>query len=117
MTVLDVIVSAAAAALAGTGAGGGGILVIYLSLVRGMEQLACQGINLAAFLSSASGAIPIHASRRNIDVPAVLTIAATGALFSFVGFHAAKMINRDLLRGIFGAFLVFGGMHALKKQN
>lgn len=117
MTALDVIISALAATLAGTGMGGGGVLIIYLSLARGINQLACQGINLFAFLSSAAGAVPLHAKRRKMDIAAVIIIGAVGALFSFFGFRAANMISRDLLRGIFGAFLVFGGMRTLWNKN
>lgn len=42
MKILDVIVSFLASALAGTGVGGGGLLVIYLTLARGLEQLEAQ---------------------------------------------------------------------------
>ena len=39
MIIIDIIASAAVAVLAGMGVGGGGLLVIYLTLLKGMDQL------------------------------------------------------------------------------
>ena len=117
MNLLDMIASAFAATLAGTGVGGGGLLVIYLSLIKNLPQLCCQGINLIFFVSSAAGAVPIHVKRRKINAHAVFIIGGVGALFSFFGALTASSVNADVLRGIFGAFLVFCGVKTLWRKN
>ena len=117
MTAFDIAAAALTATLAGTGVGGGGLLVIYLSIIKGWPQLCCQGINLASFIASAAGAIPFHIRKRNINASAVFITGSAGALFSFFGFTLANFINAGLLRGIFGAFLIFCGMKTLWRKN
>lgn len=114
MKILDVVVSLVASALAGTGVGGGGLLVIYLTLARGAEQLAAQSINLSFFVSGAAAAVPIHIKKRNIDSLAVIFIGAFGIVGAFLGLTIAKSISPSLLRKFFGVFLVICGMKGLK---
>ena len=113
MKILDVIVSFLASALAGTGVGGGGLLVIYLTLARGLGQLEAQGINLSFFISGA--AVPVHIKKRKIDFPAVIFIGAFGIVGAFLGLTLAQSISPSLLRKFFGIFLVFCGLKSLKK--
>ena len=115
MKILDVIVSFLASALAGTGVGGGGLLVIYLTLARGMGQLAAQGINLSFFISGATSAVPVHIKKRNIDFLAVIFIGAFGIVGAFLGLALAQSISPSLLRKFFGIFLVFCGLKSLRK--
>ena len=115
MKILDVIVSFLASALAGTGVGGGGLLVIYLTLARGMGQLAAQGINLSFFISGATAAVPVHIKKRNIDFLAVIFIGAFGIVGAFLGLALAQSISPSLLRKFFGIFLVFCGLKSLRK--
>ena len=117
MTAVDITAAVFAATLAGTGVGGGGLLVIYLSLIKGLPQLCCQGINLVSFVASAAGAVPIHAKRRKINAHAVFIIGGVGALFSFFGVSMASSVDPGVLRGIFGAFLVFCGIKTLWRKN
>ena len=117
MTVLDVIAAACAAALSGTGVGGGGLLVIYLSLIKGLPQLCCQGINLISFASSAAGAVPFRSKKRRVNARAVLMIGGVGALFSFFGYTLANLLDAGVLRTAFGAFLVFCGIKTLRRKN
>ena len=114
MKILDVIVSFLASALAGTGVGGGGLLVIYLTLARGLGQLEAQGINLSFFISGAA-AVPVHIKKRKIDFPAVIFIGAFGIVGAFLGLTLAQSISPSLLRKFFGIFLVFCGLKSLKK--
>lgn len=114
MKILDAVVSLVASALAGTGVGGGGLLVIYLTLARGAEQLTAQSINLSFFVSGAAAAVPIHIKKRKIDALAVVFIGAFGIVGAFLGLTCAKSISPSLLRKFFGAFLVICGMKSLK---
>lgn len=114
MKILDVIVSFPASALAGTGVGGGGLLVIYLTLARGLGQLAAQGINLSFFISGATAAVPVHIKKRNIDFLAVIFIGAFGIVGAFIGLTLAKSISPSLLRKFFGIFLILCGLKSLK---
>lgn len=112
----DALVALAASTLSGTGIGGGGLLVIYLTLVKNVEQLCAQGINLVFFLSGASSAIPIHLRKRKIDMCAVIIIGLTGAVFAFLGLQVAKLMDGRLLRMIFGAMLAVCGLKVLREK-
>ena len=114
MKILDVIVSFLASALAGTGVGGGGLLVIYLTLARGLGQLAAQGINLSFFFSVATAAVPVHLKKRSMGVLAVRFIGAFGIVGAFIGLTLAKSISPSLLRKFFGIFLILCGLKSLK---
>ena len=114
MKILDVIVSFLASALAGTGVGGGGLLVIYLTLARGLGQLAAQGINLSFFISGATAALHVHIKTRNIDFLAVIFIGTFGIVRAFIGLPLAKSISPSLLRKFFGIFLILCGLKSLK---
>lgn len=112
----DLIVSFFASLLAGTGVGGGGLLVIYLTLARGFEQLCAQGVNLAFFVAGASSSLPIHIKRRRIDALPVAVLGIAGAVGACLGLWLAKKLDARLLRIIFGAFLVFCGMRTLRSK-
>lgn len=114
--MLDALVSFFASLLAGTGVGGGGLLVIYLSVFKGIGQLTSQGINLAFFLAGAAASVPIHLRRRKTDAAAVLVLGAMGAVGSYFGLKLASAVNPDILRMIFGVFLIFCGMKTLKSN-
>lgn len=53
MLLLDTLASAIIAILTGLGVGSGGLLVIYLTLVSGIDQPVAQGINLLFFCARA----------------------------------------------------------------
>lgn len=108
-------------ALAATGVGGGGLYILYLTLVCGLPQLQAQGINLAFFMISAVSSLLVHAKKRKISLPIVLTLGITGALGALLGARLASVLDTALLSKAFGAFLIFCGIQTLfsskKKKN
>ena len=61
------LASLAAGLLSALGLGGGGILVLYLTLVQGMDQAQAGGINLLFFLPAAAVAVVLHLRKGRID--------------------------------------------------
>ena len=61
------IASLIAGFVSALGLGGGGILVLYLTLFLGMEQMQAGGINLIFFLPLAAVSIFIHVKHHLID--------------------------------------------------
>ena len=86
--------------------GGGTILIPALTILFGVEQHVAQATNLIAFLPMALFTLNVH--RKNgllkteglsfIVIPAVLTSVAAGLVSS--------LLPSDVLRKLFGAFLV-----------
>ena len=109
MIAINIIAATLIAAMAGLGIGGGGLLVIYLTLIQGMDQLSAQGINLTFFIFSAIASLFIHFKKRKIDIKQVLVLAITGISTSVIGAHISQNIDVGLLRKLFGALLVLSG--------
>lgn len=58
------------------GLGGGMILILYMTLIAGMEQLTAQGVNLLFFIPIATAALIIHTKNKLVKwkkiVPAII---------------------------------------------
>ncbi len=111
--MLDFFAALLTSALGGTGVGGGGLLVLYLTLVRDVPQLRAQGINLLFFLVGAASSFFVHAFRRHLNVPLLLTIGVLGLAGAFLGAAAATVVDTTLLQKAFGALLAASGVKAL----
>ena len=99
--------------LSGLGIGGGSLLILWLTLVLGMEQQTARGVNLLFFLPAAAiaccfrwkqGAVKLHRI-----LPAVIGGCIAAALFSWLGNH----LDMALLKRLFGALLLLTGLREL----
>ena len=117
------LISLVIATLSGMGVGGGGLLVIYLTLFEGTEQIIAQGINLCFFIITAIASTIYNVKKKKIVWKSTLILSASGLIFSILGSYIAGIIDENILRKIFGAMLIFGGISSLvstfgkKKQN
>ncbi len=109
MAFVDMIAAFFMGALSGMGIGGGGLLVIYLTLIRGADQISAQGINLYFFVFASIAALFIHCKKRRINFPLVLLLAAFGMPMSLLGGLLASVTDPYLLRKIFGIMLIVAG--------
>lgn len=115
MLIVDMIAAFLAAALSGLGVGSGGLLVIYLTLVAGMEQRLAQGVNLLFFLFSGGAALAVHAAHRKLYPGVILLLTVFGIGGSFLGVALSHMLPPLLLRQLFGGMLVFSGILTFKR--
>lgn len=104
--------------LSAFGIGGGSLLVIWLAAVAGMEQRTAQCVNLLFFLPTAAAALVIHSKNQMVlwraAWPAMAGGAVTAALFSWIG----SQLDTDLLRKLFGGFLlIIGALELCKKSG
>ena len=101
------------AILSGLGIGGGGLLVIWLVLGAGTEQLAAQGINLYWFLFSSSAAMLVHLMKRRLSFKLIGYLVFFGVIGSLFGSLLLKAVSPDIIRKIFGGLLIFSGVLTL----
>ena len=98
------------------GIGGGSLLMIWLTAILSMEQRTAQGINLLYFLPTAVAALLVHNKNHmvkwKVALPAIACGCITAALFSWVGNH----LELNLLRKLFGGFLVVVGFCEIRKK-
>ena len=111
--MLELCIAAAAGlvcgVLSGFGIGGGSLLMVWMTAVCAVGQKTAQGINLLYFLPTAAALI-FHAKNRLIDWRAVLPAAAAGCATAALGAFLAAGLEMQLLRRLFGGFLVLVGL-------
>ena len=99
--------------LSGLGIGGGSLLILWLTMVLGMEHGIARGINLLFFLPAAAiacvfrwkqGAVKL----RNI-LPAMIAGCLSAAACSFLGMG----MDMTLLKKLFGGLLILTGLREL----
>ncbi len=99
--------------LSGLGIGGGSLLMLWLTVVLGMEQSAARGINLLFFLPSAAVACGFRWKQGTIPIrkilPAILAGCAAAAVLSCVGMQ----MDVTVLKKLFGVLLIVTGVREL----
>ena len=111
--LIPLAVGAATGVLSGFGVGGGTLLLVYLTAVAGVDQHLAQGINLLYFLPAGLLALPAHIKNGYVEKKAVLPCIAAGLTCAALCAWAATGLEADLLRKLFGGFLVLIGLREL----
>ncbi len=117
MTVI--LIGLAAGIISGMGIGGGAILIPALVFFVNPEQHVAQSINLLFFIPTAIVALTIHIKHRSIDFKMGIPILLFGLAGAIVGSKLALSLNAELLRRIFGVFLLGMGLYEIfgKKKS
>ena len=103
--------------LSGFGVGGGTLLLVYMTLVAGLDQRLAQGINLLYFLPAGLLALPAHVKNGYIETRALLPAIGAGLVCAAAAAWAATAMDVELLRRGFGAFLIAVGAWELFKKE
>ena len=99
--------------LSAWGIGGGTLLLLVMTLAFGVDQAAAQGINLLYFLPAGLLALPAHVRNGYVEKKALLPCISAGLLCAALCAWAATGLEADLLRKLFGGFLVLIGLREL----
>ena len=92
--------------IGGMGMGGGTLLIPLLTIFMGINQIIAQGFNLIAFLPMSLVAIYIHIKNGLIKSDYLIAVIVSGIVFAIVGSILANLISKDVLRILFGVFLI-----------
>jgi uncharacterized membrane protein YfcA len=111
--ILDFFIGLATGVLSGFGIGGGSLLILYLTLFSGVPQFTAAGINLLYFLFCAPAALVSHWKNRLIDKKTAVFCIGAGIPSSIAASLIAAYIDVDILRRIFGVFLLYIGIREL----
>lgn len=96
----------AAGILGGMGMGGGTILIPLLTIFFNVGQKEAQAINLVAFIPMAIVSLAIHIKNKRVKKEGLLWIIVPAVLTSVGGGFAAQAVNGEILKRIFGGFLL-----------
>ena len=90
----------------GMGMGGGTMLIPLLTIFLNFSQKVSQGFNIFSFLVMAIFALIIHIKNGLVDIKSVIPIVLSGILFSLGGAYLANLVKGNVLKIIFGVFLI-----------
>ena len=115
------IVGALGGVLGGMGMGGGTVLIPLLSICFNVGQHTVQAVNLVSFIPMAIVALIIHLKNKLVSFKKILLIIIPGVFACILGSYIARLISGDVLRKIFGGFLIllsiFQFSTEIKKKN
>lgn len=107
---LTVSISIILGFLSGLGTGGGSLLLIWLTVVMGMDPLQARSINLMFYIPSALVSTIFHTKRKKIDFKILFPGILAGCIGALI--TASLSINMDLslLKKLFGGLLIMIGL-------
>ena len=107
------LIGAALGFLSGLGVGGGSLLILWLTLVMGLEHSVARNINLLFFLPSAVIATLFRWKQGSLEfkkiMPAIIAGCISAAIFSVVG----KNLPVTQIQKLFGLLLIATGLREL----
>ena len=101
--------------ISGMGIGGGAILIPALILAENISQQTAQGINLTYFIPTAAIALFVHLKNKSIETKTALFLGAAGLPGAALGSYLAGNLSNDILRRMFGIFLLAVGIYEILK--
>lgn len=107
------VIATSLGVLSAFGVGGGTLLLVYLVHVVGLEQAQSAGVNLLFFLPSALLALPKHQKNGFLDKKVIPPAVVGGLLFALLGATLAHQLAPDVIRKLFGVFLIIIGGQTL----
>ena len=99
--------------LAGLGVGGGSLLILWLSLVVGIDHSIARIINLMFFIPSAIIASLFRWHQGKLNIRAILPAIVAGCISAGCFSMLRKYIDIDFLRKLFGILLLLTGIREL----
>ncbi len=114
-----VILSSVIAGIAGgMGIGGGALLIPALTIFANVSQHVAQSTNLIFFIPTALCAVFIHLKNKNIELKKAIVLVLSGIPGAILGGMLANFTEGDILRKMFGVFLlIFGLIELFKKRE
>lgn len=110
---MEIVVGTVLGFLSGLGIGGGSLLILYLTLIAGMDPSTARGINLLFYLPCAGIASLLRWKSGAVDQQKVLPAAVAGCLAAALFTWLAPSIDIQMLEKGFGLLLVAAGVREL----
>lgn len=99
--------------LTGLGIGGGSLLILWLTMVLGVDPVTARGINLLFFIPSAVIACIFKWKQGSLKpksvLPAILAGCTAAAVFSWL----STVLDVEILKKMFGGVLIAAGLREL----
>ena len=109
----SLLVGCALGFLAGLGVGGGSLLILWLTLVLGMDHGIARSINLLFFIPSAVIASLFRWKQGTLDLKKVLPGILGGCISAVLFAQLSYRLDLMVIRKIFGGLLLVTGIREL----
>lgn len=103
--------------VSGMGIGGGTILIPALLFFVDISQQTAQGVNLLYFLPTAAIALVIHLKNKKLEFKIAWPIMLLGIVGALGGSLLATVMQGNILKKLFGAFLFAMGLYEFFKKD
>jgi len=110
---VSVLVGTVLGVLSGLGTGGGSLLILWLTLMLGMDQETARSINLMFFIPSALVACLFRWKQGRLDIKKVLPAIIAGSIASGLFTFLSRDMDTTMLRKLFGGLLIVTGLREL----
>lgn len=115
--VVNTLVGTLLGFLSGLGIGGGSLLILWLTLVTGMEQAAARTVNLLFFLPAAVVSVLFRWKQGSLRIRKVLPAMAAGAVSAGLFSVWGQKLDVTVLKKGFGFLLLATGLRELLYKN
>ena len=99
--------------LSGLGTGGGSLLILWLTVVLGMDPRTARVINLLFFLPAALVSTLLRWKQSVLDLKAILPAILAGCAGAVAGAWIGTILDLAILEKLFGGLLIFTGIREL----
>ena len=110
---MDTAVAFICALLSSVGVGGGNLFIIYLTLIKDLDQQSAQALNMIFYISASAVSLLFHIYKRRINKSALSVAWLPCILGCITGSITALSVNADKLRIYFGIFMILAGGYSL----
>ena len=99
--------------LAGLGVGGGSLLMLWLTVVIGMEYPQARIINLLFFIPCALISTLFRWKQGTLQIKTIIPAILTGSVCAVLAVAISQYLDLVLLKKLFGALLVITGIREI----
>lgn len=114
--MLEFLSGIVAGIFTGIGMGGGAVLVMILTEFMKMDQKLAQATNLLFFIPTSIIAIIFNLKNKNIEIKKDILIIVFGVIGSIIGSIISAKTNTEVLKKIFGIFLLCMAVYYVKNS-
>ena len=111
--IIPVVVGVLTGILSGFGIGGGTLLMLYLTIIADTPQQTASATNLLYFIACAPLALISHIKNKLVDKKAFIFCVLSGVPMCIFASVIANKIPLDILKKLFGVFLLYVGFKEL----
>ena len=99
--------------LSGLGVGGGSLLMLWLTIVAGLDHESARTINLLFFLPTAAIASVFRWKQGALDLKKIFPAILAGCISAGIFSRLSKEIDITIIKKLFGGLLLITGLREL----